>query len=40
MGNITRFDPFNELARSGPLRDMSDLLRGFMLHPILRDLGV
>ena len=40
MANITRFDPFNELARFDPLRHMNDFFRGFMLHPVLRDLGV
>ena len=40
MANITRFDPFNELARFDPLRDMNDFFQGFMLHPVTRDLGV
>lgn len=40
MANITRFDPFNELARFDPLRDMNDFFGGFMLRPALRDLGV
>ena len=37
MANITRFDPFNELARLDPFRDMNDYFQGFMLRPILRD---
>ena len=37
MANITRFDPFNELARFDPLRDMDEFFKGFMLRPMFRD---
>ena len=40
MANITRFDPFNELARFDPFRDMNDFFPGFRLRPVLPDLGV
>jgi len=40
MANITRYDPFNELARFDPFRDMSDFFPGFRLRPVLSDLGV
>ena len=39
MANITRFDPFNELARFDPFRDMNDFFQGFMLRPVRRDFG-
>ena len=39
MANITRFDPFNELARFDPFRDMNDFFQGFMPRPVLRDFG-
>ena len=39
MANITRFDPFNELARFDPFRDMNDLFQGFTLRPVRRDFG-
>lgn len=38
MANITRFDPFNELARFDPLVDMNDFFRGFSLRPVFREL--
>ena len=34
MANITRFDPFSELARFEPFSD--DFFRGFALRPIFR----
>lgn len=40
MANITRFDPFRELARFDPFRDMGDFFPGFTLRPVLRDIGV
>jgi HSP20 family protein len=40
MANITRFDPFNELARFDPMRDMNDFFQGFRLRPVVRDLGI
>jgi HSP20 family protein len=33
MANITRFDPFEELARFRPLGDFDDLLKGFRMRP-------
>lgn len=39
-GNITRFDPFKELARSDPFRNIDDFFRDFALAPSLRGLDV
>ena len=39
MANITRVEPYNELARFDPFRDMNDFFQGFMLRPVLRDFG-
>ena len=43
MNNITRYDPFNELARFDPLLtrfdpflDMDDVFNRFMMRPVLR----
>lgn len=38
MANITRFDPFKELARLEPFGNMEDLFKGFMLRPVFRGL--
>jgi len=38
MGNLTRWDPFNEMARFDPLRDMNDYFKGFMLRPVFHGL--
>lgn len=38
MANITRFDPFNDLARFDPFMDVNDLFKGFALRPVLREL--
>jgi HSP20 family protein len=38
MANITRFDPFNELARFEPFMDMGDFFKGFPIRPLMRDL--
>lgn len=38
MANLTRFDPFNEIARFEPFRGFDDLLRDFSLKPALREL--
>ncbi|MEC5218129.1 HSP20 family protein [Actimicrobium sp. GrIS 1.19] len=35
--NLTRFDPFNEIARIKPLRGIEDFFRDFSLMPGLRD---
>lgn len=37
MANITRFDPFNELARFDPFMDMNDFFKGFGARPLMRD---
>ena len=36
MANITRFDPFNELARLDPFSDLDNLFRGFMVRPVFQ----
>ncbi len=33
MANITRFDPFDELARFRPLSDFDDFFKGFRMRP-------
>jgi HSP20 family protein len=38
MGNLTRWDPFGEMARFDPLRDMNDYFKGFMLRPVFQGL--
>ncbi len=37
MNNITRFNPFTELARFDPLWDMDDVMNKFMMRPLLRE---
>jgi HSP20 family protein len=37
MTNITRFDPFGELARFQPLANFDDFFKGFRLRPSLND---
>ena len=37
MANITRFDPFNEIARFDPFMDMNDFFKGFGMRPLMRD---
>jgi HSP20 family protein len=37
MANITRFDPFNEMARFDPFMDMNELFKGFGMRPLMRD---
>lgn len=36
MGNLISFDPFNELTRVDPFRDIDNLFKGFMLRPIFK----
>jgi len=36
MSNITRYDPFKEIARFDPFLDMDDMFNRFMMRPILR----
>jgi HSP20 family protein len=40
MANITRFDPFEELARFQPLGNFDDFFKGFRLRPLLNDVEV
>jgi len=40
MANITRFEPFSELARLDPFPDMSEFFKGFGLRPVLRNAPV
>jgi HSP20 family protein len=39
MANLTRWDPFGEMARFDPFRDMNDYFKGFMLRPVFQGLG-
>jgi HSP20 family protein len=36
MANITRFNPFNELARFDPFFDMDDVFNRSLMRPLLR----
>ena len=38
MANLTRWDPFGEMARFDPFRDMNDYFKGFMLRPVFQGL--
>ena len=40
MANITRFDPFEELARFRPLTDFDDFFKGFRMRPWLGDADI
>lgn len=40
MANITRFNPFNELARLDPFADVGDFFNGFTLRPVLRNFEI
>jgi HSP20 family protein len=40
MANITRFDPFEELARFQPLANIDDFFKGFRMRPWLSDVEV
>ena len=40
MANITRFDPFEELARFRPLADFDDFFKGFRMRPMLGDVDI
>ena len=37
MNNITRYAPFNRLARFDPFWDMDDVFDRFMLRPVLKE---
>lgn len=36
MANLTRFDPFSELARYDPFMDIDDLFSRFAMRPLMR----
>jgi HSP20 family protein len=36
MANITRYDPFGDLARMDPFGDLNDFYKGFALRPVYR----
>lgn len=38
MANITRFDPFGEIARLDPFWNMEDMFKDVMLRPVFRGL--
>jgi HSP20 family protein len=38
MANLTRWDPFGEMMRFDPFRDMNDYFKGFMLRPVFQGL--
>ncbi len=38
MANLTRWDPFGEMARFDPFRDMNDYFKGFMLRPVFQNM--
>jgi HSP20 family protein len=40
MANITRFDPFGEMAKLDPFGDLGDWFKGFGLRPVLRGVEV
>jgi HSP20 family protein len=40
MSNITRYDPFKELARFDPLWDMDDVFNRLMMRPAFRGLEI
>jgi HSP20 family protein len=37
MANITRFDPFNEIARFDPFMDVNDFFKGFGMRPFMQE---
>jgi HSP20 family protein len=37
MANITRFDPFNEIARFDPFVDVNDFFKGFGMRPFMQE---
>ena len=36
MANLTRYDPFGDLARLSPFRDIDDIFNGLWVRPLLR----
>ena len=38
MTNLTRYDPFGNLARFEPFRNFDDVFKGFMVRPVLQDM--
>jgi HSP20 family protein len=40
MANITRFDPFEELARFQPLGNFDDFFKGFRMRPFISEADI
>lgn len=40
MANITRFDPFEDIARLNPFRNFEDMFRGLRVRPLLNDVAI
>jgi HSP20 family protein len=38
MANIAHYNPFKEITRFDPFHDIDDVLKGFMVRPVLRDI--
>jgi HSP20 family protein len=38
MSNLTRFNPFSDVVRFSPMRDMDDMLDRFMMRPMWREM--
>ncbi|HXZ97424.1 MAG TPA: Hsp20/alpha crystallin family protein [Burkholderiales bacterium] len=38
MPNITRYDPFSDIARLDPFRNLDDIFKGFLVRPVMRGL--
>jgi len=39
MSDLMRYDPFSDVPRLGPFRDLDDLFRGFLVKPVVRDVA-
>jgi HSP20 family protein len=40
MANITRFDPFEDIARLNPFRNFEDMFKGLRVRPLLSDVDI
>ena len=38
MANLTRYDPFGDITRFEPFRNLDDIFKGFMVRPVLHEL--
>lgn len=38
MANLTRYDPFRDLARFEPFRNFDDMFKGFMVRPVMNEM--